>query len=159
MSYHMRRANNEIKDWATIEEIIHKGKFTTLSLCRNNEPYGVVLNYGYDKISRALYFHCALEGLKTEFVRENNSACATIFEEDSTIQGLCVYAYRSVVIRGKIEIVTGEKEMIHGLNVLLDHLEDDTKIKKEMMPSGTDMKKVAIWKLTFDEFSGKEMKG
>ena len=44
-------------------------------------PYVVTMNYGYDRGGRALYFHCAKEGLKTDFVRENPNVCATVIED------------------------------------------------------------------------------
>lgn len=158
MPYHMRRTEKEITEWDTIEEIIRKGKFATLSLARNNEPYGVTLNYGYDKRSRALYFHCALLGLKSEFVRENDAACVSIIEDNGYLTGLCDHAYRSVVIRGKIEMVADDDAKLHGLEVMLDHLENDPAVKKERMPNEAELDKVAIWKLTIDEFSAKGMK-
>ena len=74
MKYHMRKATREIKDAAAIEDILARGKFATLALCRKDEPYVVTMNYGYDRGGRALYFHCAKEGLKTDFVRENPNA-------------------------------------------------------------------------------------
>lgn len=159
MPYHMRKAEKEIKEWATIEEIIRKGKFLTLSLARNNEPYGVTLNYGYDKQTRALYFHCAPEGLKTEFVLQNNVACASIVEDNGYQLGLCEHNYRSVIIRGKIEIVATDKAKIRGLEIMLDHLEENPAIKKEKMPNDADLQKVAIWRMTIDEFSAKGMIG
>lgn len=157
MPYHMRRTEKEITDWDTIEEIIRKGKFLTLSLARNNEAYGVTLNYGYAGDERALYFHCAPDGLKTEFVRLNSAACASIIEDNGYQLGLCEHKFRSVVIRGKVEIVETDDAKIHGLEVMLDHLEDNPDIKKKTMPSEAELHKVAIWKMTIGECSAKQM--
>ncbi|PWB73097.1 flavin-nucleotide-binding protein [candidate division GN15 bacterium] len=157
MPYHMRRSEKEITEWTAIEEIIRKGKYLTLSLARDNEPYGVALNYGYARDERALYFHCAPDGLKSEFIRRNNTACASIIEDNGYQLGLCEHKYRSVVMRGKIEIVQTDDAKIHGLEVMLDHLEDNPDIKKQTMPSEAELYKVAIWKMTIDECSGKQM--
>jgi hypothetical protein len=155
----MRRSDREINDWETIEDVIRKGKFLTLSLARNNEAYGVTLNYGYEQKTRSLYFHCAPDGLKTEFIRYNAYVCASIIEDNGYQLGLCEHKFRSVVIRGKVEIVPTDAAKIHGLEVMLDHLEENATVKKEKMPNEADLEKVAIWKLSIDEYSGKQMYG
>ncbi len=159
MPYHMRRTDREINDWEAIEDVIRRGKFLTLSLARDNEPYGVTLNYGYERATKSLFFHCALVGLKTEFVLANSFACASIIEDNGYQLGLCEHKYRSVVIRGKIEIVETDAAKIHGLEVMLDHLEENPTVKKENMPTEAELDKVAIWTMTIDEFSGKQMYG
>jgi nitroimidazol reductase NimA-like FMN-containing flavoprotein (pyridoxamine 5'-phosphate oxidase superfamily) len=86
MKYHMRRGEREIKEWTVNEEILRKGKFATLALCRNNEPYIVTLSYGYESATQSLYFHCAKDGLKTEFVTGNPNICATIIQDIGYVQ-------------------------------------------------------------------------
>ena len=158
MPYHMRRSEREITDQTAIETIIRQGKYTTLALCRANEPYGVILSYGYDQPMRALYFHCANEGLKTDFVRINPSACATIIEDNGYVQGVCVHKFRSVVIRGKVEILTEHEDIEYGLIALLNHLEDSPEARQSQMPkTPEEWEKVSVWKLTIDEVSAKEM--
>jgi nitroimidazol reductase NimA-like FMN-containing flavoprotein (pyridoxamine 5'-phosphate oxidase superfamily) len=74
--YHFHnRTNREITDKESIADILKKGKYATLSLCRNNEPYIVTLSYGYDKESEYMYFHCATEGLKIDFIKSNPNIC------------------------------------------------------------------------------------
>jgi hypothetical protein len=154
----MRRSDREITDWATIETIIRQGKYTSVALCRNNEPYGVTLSYGYDKLSRSLYFHCAKEGLKTDFVRTNASACATIIEDNGYVQGVCVHKFRSVVIRGKIEFLEEDDDIKRGLGVLLEHLEENPEARQSQLPTTAEgWQKVSVWKMTIDHVSAKEM--
>ena len=158
MAYHMRRSEREITDWDTIETIIRQGKYTSIALCRDNEPYGVTLSYGYDKQSHALYFHCAHEGLKTDFVRSNASACATIIEDNGYVQGVCVHKFRSVVIRGKIEIMEKDDDIKRGLGALLEHLEENPEARQAQMPTTAEgWAKVSVWRMSIDEVSAKEM--
>ncbi len=80
--YHLHnRTERELKDEAEIKAILNKGKFTVISMCRNNEPYIVSLSYGYDVKNNSLYFHCSRKGLKLEFIRENPKVCATVIED------------------------------------------------------------------------------
>ena len=110
MNYHLRRTDRQIKDAATLESILLQGKYATLALCRGGEPYVVTLSYGYDRNAGALYFHCAGVGLKTDFVRENPNACATVIRDDGYVHDECAHKYASVVIRGQIEIITDPSE-------------------------------------------------
>ena len=159
MSYHMRRDDREITDWATIEEILCQGKYAILALCRNDEPYAVTLNYGYDGASRSLFFHCAQEGLKTEIVRENARVCATVIDDRGYVQGECEHRFRSVVIRGTDEILSDFETKKHALNVLVDHLESDPEpVKARTMGKPEQIHSVGAWKIRIEECSAKQVK-
>jgi uncharacterized protein len=159
MKYHMRRSERQITDQAIIEEILQKGKYATLALCRDNEPYIVTLSYGYESGSKSLYFHCAKNGLKTEFVQENPSVCATIIQDNGYIQGECAHAYRSVVIRGKIEILSDESEKEKAVDVLIDHLEEQPEIMRaKLQNKSAQYKEMRTWRLIIEEISGKQGK-
>ena len=94
-------------------------------MCRDNEPYIVTLSYGYDAKAHALYFHVAVCGLKLEFIKQNPSVSGTVIEDLGYKKTQCEQKYRSVVFRGKMYEVDGLAEKKHGLNILLNHLEDD----------------------------------
>jgi nitroimidazol reductase NimA-like FMN-containing flavoprotein (pyridoxamine 5'-phosphate oxidase superfamily) len=82
MKYHLiNRPDREITDEEEILRILKNGKYATLSLCKNNEPYIVTLSYGYEEQSNSLYFHCAKKGLKLVFIKNNPRVCATIIED------------------------------------------------------------------------------
>ena len=55
----MQKKEREIKNSEQLLEILRSGKYTTVSLCRNNEPYVVTLSYGFDEDKNTLYFHSA----------------------------------------------------------------------------------------------------
>lgn len=100
----MRRSEKEITDEKEIIKILKGGKFTTISTCKNNEPYIVTMSYGYDQIKNALYFHCAQEGLKIDFIKSNTQVCGTVIEDNGYEDG-CGQAYRSVVFRGEMNVI------------------------------------------------------
>jgi uncharacterized protein len=152
----MRRDDRQITDPKIIEEIIFKGKYATLALCRNNEPYAVTLSYGYDSDSKSLYFHCANTGLKTEFVQENPCVCATIIQDNGYIQNECAHSYQSVVIRGKVDILTDEKDKAKAVDVLLNHLEEQPDIFRSKLQNKTEQyNKMRTWRLRIEEINGK----
>lgn len=102
-------------------------------MCRDNEPYIVTLSYGFDNANDVLYFHCARQGLKLDFINTNPLVCATIIEDGGYIIDECGHNYRSVVFWGKMEIVTDLNEKKVGMSILLNHLETKPEIIKEKL--------------------------
>ena len=158
MKYHMRKSTREIKETSAIEDILARGKFATLALCRKDEPYVVTMNYGYDRGGRALYFHCAKEGLKTDFVRENPNVCATVVEDLGYQHGTCEHHFRSAVVRGRI-VIADEAEKRKALDCMIRHLEEQPEImlaKIALPERQVRIEKVMdIWRLDIEEMSGK----
>ncbi len=94
------RPNRELKDQSSIDKILHEGKFAVISMCRNNEPYIVSLSYGYDSENKSLYFHCAPQGLKLDFLKFNEKVCATVIKDKGYIRNECGHKFESVVFLG-----------------------------------------------------------
>jgi nitroimidazol reductase NimA-like FMN-containing flavoprotein (pyridoxamine 5'-phosphate oxidase superfamily) len=157
MKYHMRRIERQLKDWPAIEEVLRKGRYAILALCRDNEPYVVTLSYGYESATRSLYFHCAKDGLKTQFITANPSVCATIIQDNGYIQNECGHAYRSVVVRGKIEVLSSEADKKKAVDVMLDHLEEKPEIMRAKLPGKTaSFNAMRAWRLVIEEITAKE---
>ncbi|MDD3642598.1 MAG: pyridoxamine 5'-phosphate oxidase family protein [Candidatus Krumholzibacteria bacterium] len=155
--YHLRRREREIADPAVLRGLISTGRYAAVALCRGGEPYVVTMNYGFDEGRSALYFHCALEGLKLEFIRANSRACATIVHDLGYRHGECDHAYRSVVLRGAIAIVDDDDERVHGLGVLIDHQEAQPgPVRERTIPGGRIAKPVGILRFDIEEMAGKE---
>ena len=68
----LRRKEKEIKEKEEIIQILECTKYISVAMCRNDEPYLVTLSHGYDKEQNCIYFHCAQEGKKIDYLRENN---------------------------------------------------------------------------------------
>lgn len=157
MKYHMRRSERSINEWSVYEEILLSGKYAMLALSRNDEPYVVTLSYGYDRDERSLYFHCAKQGLKTEIISRNPNVCVTIIDDRGYIQHECKHAYRSLVIRGRIQVITDDAGKQKGVEVLINHLEKEPEVMKAKLPQKkATFDSMNIWKLTIEEISGKE---
>ncbi len=127
------RPDRELTSDDSITEILKSGKFAVISMCRNNEPYIVSLSYGYDANMETLYFHCAKEGLKLDFISANPNVCATIIDDGGYLPDQCAHQYKSVVIRGKMKMLETIDEKKHGMIVMLNHLENDSALIKEKL--------------------------
>ena len=154
--YHLQKKEREIKDSKELLGILRKGKYTTIAMCRNNEPYIVTLSYGYDDLKNALYSHSRLKGLKYEFIKENPSVCATIIEDRGYIMNECAHEFRSVIIWGKMHVVESLEEKKHGMDILLKQLEDNPdKITQESLSNDKYYKNLGILRLDIVEINGK----
>lgn len=179
--YHMHKQELELTDPAEIESILLKGKFATIALSKDDQPYVVTLNYGYDRSGKAhkfskgggpsepnrspeegvghqaLYFHSALEGLKLDYLAANPKACATVIEDLGYQLDKCTHAYRSVVLWGRMSVVEELDEKKHGMEVMFDHLEENPDpIRERNFPDDSGYDRVAILRFDIERMTGKE---
>ncbi|MFX1389761.1 MAG: pyridoxamine 5'-phosphate oxidase family protein [Promethearchaeota archaeon] len=156
--YHMRRIEKEISNKKDIVEILKSSKFAVISMCKMNEPYIVTLSYGYDEFKNTLYFHCAKEGQKIDFLNSNPLICGTVIEDNGYEDG-CGQIYRSVVFRGKAVIVEELEEKKYGFNILLNQLENDPNTTKEkFLKKDETYENSGMLRIDITEISGKEEK-
>jgi len=154
----MRRIEKEISDMETLIQIIKGGKYTIISMCKENEVYLVTLSYGYDESKNALYFHCAKEGQKIDFIKSNPFVCGTVIEDNGYEEG-CGQTYRSVVYRGKMIIVEDLQEKKIGFDMLLNQLENDPNTtKNKFLDKDETYENSGMLRLDINEISGKEEK-
>lgn len=154
--YHLQKKEREIKEPKELLAIIKRGKYTTIAMCKNNEPYIVTLSYGYDEIKNALYFHSRQTGLKCEFIKNNPHVCATIIEDRGYIMNDCAHEFRSVIIWGNMYLVETLEEKKHAMDILLYHLEDNPdKIKQESLSNDKIYRNLGMLRLDIMKINGK----
>ncbi len=147
----MRREDRKISLAEGINILI-KAEYGVLSMTTpDSKGYGVPLNFVIKENN--LYFHCAPEGSKLDYLRNNNkvSFCAVgntklLHEKFGTI-------YESVIVNGKISEIEGEEKRA----ALLLFVE---KYSSEYISEGNEYidrfyEKVKIIKLTSDSITGK----
>lgn len=104
----MRRKNQALSEEEIIK-ILENGKRGVLALHGENDyPYGVPVNYFFDKENRKLYFHGAGEGHKIDSIKRNNKASYTILEQGE--KETWWFHYRSAILFGHIRIIEDAKE-------------------------------------------------
>ena len=71
-------------------------------------PYTLPINYYYDEIDNAIYFHSALTGHKIDSIKRNNKVSLSIIGEEYKDNDGYFYYVKSVVVFGKAQIVEDE---------------------------------------------------
>jgi len=156
--YHMHKQEAELTDPAAIEAVLRAGRFATLALCRDGEPYVVTMNYGFEPAhaGATLYFHCANAGLKLDIIRANPRACGTVVEDRGYQMGKCSHSYRSVVFWGDVAVVEDTEAKRHALEVMIGHLEDDPDgVRRRVLADPRRLAGVTILRLTITGLTGK----
>lgn len=154
--YHMHRKEREITDREELLQIVKNGRYAVVSMCRQNEPYIVALSYGYDSTENVLYSHCSLKGLKLEFIESNPNVCAMVIQDLEYKPGECSHEYVSAVIWGKMSIIKDPVQKKHGLDIIMNHLEDNPGlIKDKHINNDLVFEKMAVLKLEINEITGK----
>lgn len=155
--YHLQnRPNRELTHASEVVELLKRGKYAVIALCRDNEPYVVTLSYGYDVERHALFFHCAQKGLKVDFLRSNPRVCATVIEDGGYQTGECAHEYRSVVFWGTMRVVESLEEKQQGMSVLLHQLEHDAAVIQQMQEKADLMHvNMLILRLDIEQIHGK----
>ena len=123
----MRRKDREIKEHNEIVEVIRNCDICRLGLVDGEYAYILPLNFGMEQDEEGkvtLSFHSALEGRKTELLKEGLKAS---FEMDTKHEieydegrGYCTYYFESVMGRGTIHILNDD-EKFEALKKLMDH--------------------------------------
>jgi nitroimidazol reductase NimA-like FMN-containing flavoprotein (pyridoxamine 5'-phosphate oxidase superfamily) len=126
-------------------------------MCRENEPYIATMNYGYDGEKHALYFHCAKELLKIDFITQNPAVCETVLQDLGYQDGTCNHLYQSLIIRGTLTLVDELEEKIHGIEVLLHHLEKDPDpIREKSLKDKNRYRTTGVLRLDIQDITGKQ---
>ena len=154
----MRRKDKEITDINEKIAIIDKCKICRIGLSKDNRPYIIPLNYGYDFKDNllTLFFHSATEGKKIEMIKNNNQACFEIDCDTKLIEAEnpCNhgYAFKSIIGFGKIFFLENTEEKIDGLNKIMKH---QTEKETAYAFSQEALNKVVVYKIIVEDFTGK----
>ena len=154
--YHMRRADKEIKDKAKLDKILQETDFVTLALSKGDEPYAVAISHSYDPEAGCLYFHCASEGRKLDYMRANPVVSGLALIDHGYSEGNCTHRYVSAVFNGRIQFI----EDIEGKRKVLKHMiEKQDKNPAALLARLTNadsLSKTVVGKIVIEELTGKK---
>ncbi len=154
----MRRSEREVTDINRIREILGEGQFCNIALMDGDTPYVVPMSYGWEIIDGQLrfYFHCAAVGKKLDCIAKNPNVAFSIAAPQNLSGGElpCDYTmyYRSVMGRGKIEVIASPDERTHAMTQLMKQHGYEGKME---FHSGV-MTRTVVLTLICDSFTAKE---
>jgi hypothetical protein len=155
VEYHVRRSDKEIKDPQEMKRILRSTKYVTIALSKDNQPYLVTLSHGYDEKRNCIYFHCAKEGKKIDYINANNKVWGQAFIDYGYEEGECNHLYSSVHFSGKVTFIEKPEEKVKAMQCMMRQLDKNpepmiTKLNAEKL------KDARIGRINIDSMSGKQ---
>ena len=129
----MRILNQQISD-AQCLEILKKEKRGVLSLLGDDGyPYGIPLNHFFSEEDNKIYFHCAKEGHKIDAIKNYEKASFCVYDSGYRKDGEWFLNINSVIIFGKIRLVT-DLEITRKIciNLVQKFTDDEKYLEKEL---------------------------
>ena len=160
MRYHVRRSDKEISDQATLKKILSSTSYVTLAMCSGGEPYLVSLSHSYDEERNCLYFHCAVEGKKLDFMRENPRVWGQALIDRGYHEGQCSHLYASVMFSGTVDFVEDAEEKREVLRHLIRFQDSDPEPLLERLTGiqsqADSLRKTVVGRIRIGEMTGKK---
>lgn len=150
----MQRTEQEITSRSHINLIIQKSTICRLAFCQNNRPYLVPLSFGYD--GEKIYFHTSQEGMKIDYLRQNNQVCFELEYEVKILenaQKACGWSvsFFSVIGFGKVSEIFIDDEKVNALNHIMRHYSNRTwRFEKKSIDS------CRLWMIEIISMTGKK---
>lgn len=150
----MRRKDRQVSEDKAFT-MLDCGTHLTLSMATlQGEPYAVPLSYS--RIGNTLYFHCALDGLKLDILRENPLICGVVAQvgEPYFTKGDFTTSFESVVVFGTAREVNDPAERMVAIKAICDKYLPDyhDSIEPAMQLSGH---RTGIWAIDISSLTGK----
>ena len=149
----MRRLNQQISD-AQCLEILKKEKRGVLSLLGDDGyPYGIPLNHFFSEEDNKIYFHCAKEGHKIDAIKNYEKASFCVYDSGYSKDGEWALNINSVIIFGKIRLVT-DLEITRKICInLVQKFTDDEKYLEKALQNA--LSRVQCLEFEIEHMTGK----
>jgi uncharacterized protein len=159
-TYHLRRGDKEIKDKSKLIKILKETTYVTLALSRGDEPYVAALSHSYDEAGNCLYFHCAAEGKKLDFMRSNPVVSGIAVIDHGYYAEQCNHLYVSAVFKGRVEFVEDVEEkkkvLAHMIHAQEKKKPGDLLKRLEGPQVAENLAKTAVGRIVIEELTGKK---
>ncbi|MDL2224759.1 pyridoxamine 5'-phosphate oxidase family protein [Eubacteriales bacterium OttesenSCG-928-M02] len=131
----MRRKAQQLDD-NQAETILQNSTAGVLAVWGDDDyPYAVPLSYAYE--NNTIYFHCAMDGHKTDAIKRHPKVSFCVIGQDDVIPQSFTTHFQSVIAFGNAEILTNGGEIQHGMDLLFQKYspEEPTERRQEEMAS------------------------
>ncbi len=149
----MRRNKQQISREECVR-VLREEKRGVLSLTgEDGYPYGIPMNHWYCPEDGKLYFHGAKEGHKIDALRKDNRVSYCVWDAGYRKEGEWALNVNSVVVFGRISMVTdAEKAERICAGLCRKFTDDEEYIRKELRNA---LPRVQCLELTIDHMTGK----
>jgi nitroimidazol reductase NimA-like FMN-containing flavoprotein (pyridoxamine 5'-phosphate oxidase superfamily) len=157
--YHMRRMDKAIEDPATLRRVLGEAKHITVAMCKDGMPYLVSLSHGYDEEQDVIYFHCAPEGKKLDYMRANPTVWGQAVLDYGFFDGHddCRQEFASVMFRGEVTFVEDMEEKLRAFVMTNRQLDAPSEGLQRVLDE--HLERATVGKIRMSNLTGKKTKG
>lgn len=96
-----------------------------MAMSVDDQPYLVSLSHGYDEDRNCIYFHCARQGKKLDYLRANNTVWGQALLDHGYSDGECTHLYASVHFSGRVTFIDDPDEKRRALECMIRQLDSN----------------------------------
>lgn len=149
----MRRAKQQLGKDECVEILLREWRGILSVYGEDGYPYGLPMNFYYDKESEKLYFHSGMKGHKIDALMRDNRVSFCVYDKGFRKEGDWALNIKSIIIFGKIKFVEDEsrrEEVMRkfGLKYDPDPLNVEDTIKRMLRVT-------KVMELSIDHMTGK----
>lgn len=133
----MIRKKQQLSEAECIDLLTREPRGILSVLGDDDYPYGMPLNHFYCPEDGKLYFHSGRKGHKIDAMLRHDKASFCVYDQGFRREGEWALNIRSVIVFGRIEIIT-DTEKIYEISRMLSHkfTQDENYIEEEIRKSG-----------------------
>lgn len=121
----MMRKKQQISREECIEVLKSQPRGVLSVLGDEGYPYGMPMNHWYCEADGKLYFHSGMKGHRTDAMQACDKASFCVYDEGYRREGEWALNIRSVIVFGRLQMVTDEEKMMEFIWQLGDKFTDD----------------------------------
>ena len=149
----MRRFKQQIPPEKCMEILETQPRGVLSVIGDNGYPYGLPMDHWYSEADNKLYFHCAKEGHKLDSIAKCDKVSYCVMDEGFRREGEWALNINSVVVFGRMKIVTDEdKKREICSSITRKFTSDEEYLKKELVNA---FPRVCCLELTIEHMTGK----
>lgn len=149
----MRRFKQQLSEEHCIQILKDQPRGVLSMLGVNGYPYGIPMNHWYSEKDNKLYFHCAKVGHKIDAISACDKVSYCIMDKGYRRDGEWALNINSIVVFGRIRIVTDKDKKKQICTSLCRKFTDDEAYIQEEIDSS--FSRVCCLELTIEHMTGK----
>lgn len=147
----MRRHKQEIPKEECIEILKNEPRGVLALLGDYDYPYALPMSHVY--VDGKIYFHGAKEGHKNDAIKNTPKVSYCVMDKGIKQKDSWWYTFKSVIVFGKIRVLTGDDEKIDRLTYLGNKFFPTTEETESEINRLLD--RTEVFEITIDHISGK----
>ena len=129
----MRRIKQQITEDECIRILKENPRGVLSMIGDDGYPYGIPLNHFYSEDDGMLYFHCAKTGHKLDAIKTCDKVSFCVYDKGYRKEGEWALNINSVVIFGRMKLVTDEEKTREiCINLARKFTDDEEYLEKEL---------------------------